>query len=460
MNKLVYLFELDSVRKYENTRGKGVLYTPGVKGLYTEIVKKGNSVAISMNQLTDSQLIREALGDDEAFSCLMKLFGAGVLRLSLYGNIRTASQYVQQSVEKCLRSKKDRFVFSNMPIRSRDKVRLEEVRDALRFSDLSVLKERVERASDEEQSEMKLVYRFVDLILQLSVCETGNITPKQGEKRSFLQFLSQILEELSVPDTFDGEFSQRLENAISIIHRRGAAMEEEIRICKDPEECPNPENRSDWRNKEKDLASDERLANEIIDLCYNYVVEDSINGVTKHYGGENSFRADLLSRVRQYCMSEKEEKCSAVSRGRWHTLVRFATYKEREKKCAFRYEPSVVYEKDANKEKWLWKGFLLWNNFTSFLLALSYTAIFVLVNLALSFLEGFSPLSWENLLLVALGNVVLFGILGAIIDLGLKLLNRGKEVPDILDSIVDTVIHTVDFWRAWGGKDDSYSVHR
>ena len=54
MNKLVYLFELDSVRKYENTRGKGVLYTPGVKGLYTEIVKKGNSVAISMNQLTDS----------------------------------------------------------------------------------------------------------------------------------------------------------------------------------------------------------------------------------------------------------------------------------------------------------------------------------------------------------------------------------------------------------------------
>lgn len=477
MNKLVYLFELDSVRIYKNPHQSGILYTPGVKGLYTEIVKKGNSVALSMNQLTDSQLIREALTDDEAFSYLLQLFETGALRVSLYGKIRTASQYVQQSVQKCLdkleeeekrlkshpeetppKPEKDRFVFSNMPIHARDKGQLETVRDALSFSDLSFLQEKVKSASDEERTEMKMVYRFVAMILQLSVCETGNIPPKAGERRTFRQFLARILEEISVPNTFDEAFSRRVAGAIDVIKSRGEDLEERIRTCKDPDNRPDPDNRSEWRNQEENLSPEEKLANDVIDLSYNYTVEDSINGAAKHYDDETvPFRTDLLSRVEKYCSDVQEESFGVVSRGRWRAMVRLATYKAKKKK---RYEPSGVYEANAAKEKRMWKCFLLCNTLTSFGMAFFYGMIFVAVNCGLSLLEGFSPLTWDNLLLVASGNVVLFGILGALIDLGLKALNGGKEIPDILDSIVDVIIHALDFGRAWGGKDDSYSVHR
>lgn len=49
MRRFVYLFELDSVRnsKKEIQRGQ--------QALFEEIVKKGNTVVLSFNQLTDSE---------------------------------------------------------------------------------------------------------------------------------------------------------------------------------------------------------------------------------------------------------------------------------------------------------------------------------------------------------------------------------------------------------------------
>lgn len=76
MNRLIYLFELDSVRKYPNVKN-GVAFTPGIKALFREIIAYGNSVAITMNQLTDSQLIKEAIEDDLAYSSLLQLFECG-----------------------------------------------------------------------------------------------------------------------------------------------------------------------------------------------------------------------------------------------------------------------------------------------------------------------------------------------------------------------------------------------
>ena len=131
MDRLVYLFELDSVKKYEGCARGGMLYTPAVSALFHEIVKRGNSVAITMNQLTDSQLIREALSDDTAYHCLLDLFELGALRVSLYDRIRTASQYIQNAVSKCLDGDSDRFIFSNLPVRNNDHALLVEIRDAL-----------------------------------------------------------------------------------------------------------------------------------------------------------------------------------------------------------------------------------------------------------------------------------------------------------------------------------------
>lgn len=57
MKRLVYLYELDSVR---NSKKEIVL---GQQALFEEIVKKGNTVVLSYNQLTDS----------EAFYMLLKI---------------------------------------------------------------------------------------------------------------------------------------------------------------------------------------------------------------------------------------------------------------------------------------------------------------------------------------------------------------------------------------------------
>ena len=55
MNKLVYLYELDSTRisPWEIDRGR--------KALYEEIVMRGNRVVLTFQQLTDSKIFLELL---------------------------------------------------------------------------------------------------------------------------------------------------------------------------------------------------------------------------------------------------------------------------------------------------------------------------------------------------------------------------------------------------------------
>lgn len=57
MNKLVYLYELDSTRisPWEIDRGR--------KALYEEIVMRGNRVVLTFQQLTDSKIFLELLKD-------------------------------------------------------------------------------------------------------------------------------------------------------------------------------------------------------------------------------------------------------------------------------------------------------------------------------------------------------------------------------------------------------------
>ena len=102
MNRIVYLFELDSVRKFDLKDNNTIYETDGVGAMFQEIIKNGNTVAISMNQLADSLFFAQAVCNDFTYPILCKLFECGALRVSLYGNIRTASQYIQNAIQKCL----------------------------------------------------------------------------------------------------------------------------------------------------------------------------------------------------------------------------------------------------------------------------------------------------------------------------------------------------------------------
>ena len=99
MNKLVYLYELDSTRisPWEIDRGR--------KALYEEIVMRGNRVVLTFQQLTDSKIFLELLKDKKDFEIITSLFENGALRLSEYCDPHTgkricsASQYLQNALE-------------------------------------------------------------------------------------------------------------------------------------------------------------------------------------------------------------------------------------------------------------------------------------------------------------------------------------------------------------------------
>ena len=74
MRRFVYLFELDSVRnsKKEIQRGQ--------QALFEEIVKKGNTVVLSFNQLTDSEAFLCAIRDEKAYEQMVQLFALGAIK--------------------------------------------------------------------------------------------------------------------------------------------------------------------------------------------------------------------------------------------------------------------------------------------------------------------------------------------------------------------------------------------
>ena len=106
----VYLFELDSVRnsKKEIQRGQ--------QALFEEIVKKGNTVVLSFNQLTDSEAFLCAIRDEKAYEQMVQLFALGAIKISRYGDVRTPSQYIQNAIDKCNDSSKEEFLFSGLPV--------------------------------------------------------------------------------------------------------------------------------------------------------------------------------------------------------------------------------------------------------------------------------------------------------------------------------------------------------
>ncbi|MDD3403512.1 MAG: hypothetical protein PHQ72_09180 [Hespellia sp.] len=126
----VYLFELDSVRNFHSE------IMIGQNALYEEIVKNGNTVVLSMNQLTDSRSFLSLLHEEKSFESIIKLFKMGAMKVSLYGNKRTASQYIQEAIQKRVEVESDAFIFSGLPVRCNDSEILHMIRHALQYSDL------------------------------------------------------------------------------------------------------------------------------------------------------------------------------------------------------------------------------------------------------------------------------------------------------------------------------------
>ena len=106
MSKYVYLFELDSVRKTDEE------IIAGQAALYDEIVTNGNIVVLTYNQMVDSRGFFSLLKNGEYKEALLKLFDSGVIKISQYGDIRTVSQYLMDSIED-----DKQFIYSALPLK-------------------------------------------------------------------------------------------------------------------------------------------------------------------------------------------------------------------------------------------------------------------------------------------------------------------------------------------------------
>ena len=464
MNRLVYLCELDSVRDGGAETGKGVLRGDAFKAIYREIVKNGNSVVVTMNQLTDSKFFAQVFNDEFAYDCVLSLFEKGALRVSIYkeknSNIRTASQYIQNALTD-FKDAGSRFVFSNFPIKGEDSIDFKEiVLNALKYSDLSELKEMFEQnkeTDNEYAARIEIIIRFINIVLKLSVCETANIPPKdeksvdnaqpqQEDKTfSFAKFMEEIfsiLREMKSDEecaAFYKEHREDIDRACDELGRRAMDMPGRKDISK----------RSAWLYQDN-VKLYSGLTEEIVHICYNYIVEDSVKGVCEHFGND-SIKEDFYLKLSDYYERTKnatDSRAKKISKRKWKMLIRFAEYREG-RAIVYDGKYSEVFVKD----RLMWKGFMLAKSTVAFFWALIYAGVFVCVELINNFLEDTFSLIMPNEIVSALLNVLMFGILGSIIGIVCRLINKNRDVPDILDILIDIAVLFYDLTAVLiGGK--------
>lgn len=461
MNRLVYLWELDSVRNKGADKTADPVMSDVFKALRYELVKCGNSVAVTMNQLTDSSFFAQVFNDEYAYNSILRLFELGALRVSIFRdkttNVRTASQYVQNSLDS-FKGKENSFVFSNFPIMGTDTPEFKEtVTNALKYSDLSELRELSEekKSTDKELARrIDTIIKFVNIILTLSVSETANVPPKcdgeisgnaeQNTQHSFLIFMRAILAALSEMKSAP-ECAELYKAHSADIDKAASELTERMRKLNGRADVHK---RSAWLFEDKKQIFS-GLTEELIHVCYNYTVEDSINGVCANFD-KDSIAADLYYRISDYYEraakqnTESSKKLKEWSkRRRWRELVRFAEYREH---TALEY--GGKYRDASITDGIKWRGFMFSKCLLALALAGIYGLIFFGVELFTNQLEATFSITLPHRYLSVLVNVIMFGILGSfisfVINLISKMANKNHDVPDFFENTIDSIVHLRD----------------
>lgn len=419
MSKLVYLFELDSANKEADTSA--------VASLFHEIVDNGNCVAISMNQLTDSAFFAKAIDDDFVYPLVMRLFETGAIKVSLYGNIRTASQYVQSVIERNISGTGDHFVFSNLPVNCTETGQLEIIRDALKYSDVSRINEMVHHSPNLTPDDLERIKRFVRMVLKLSTINNGSIPAKNPAGRTFEFFLNTAMSLLRTATFSAKGLDSEINTALSSLDRRSQDI------------ITGRSNRSNWLSAGGAEVDFHPIAVEIINLCYNYTIEDSIDGACKHYDDSNfdeTFLADLKRRLQENHKKKYKTSRKSITKQRWKMLARFAEYGVTQTidRCG-------VYENDVPKQKSLWKKLSIKRAVGSLGWALFYSVLFFGVEWSTGWAEDAFAISLQNAFIAAMLNIFIFSLVGLVLGFILKKMNKNHEVPDIFECIKEM------FWR-------------
>jgi hypothetical protein len=210
--------------------------------------------------------------------------------------------------------------------------------------------------------------------------------------------------------------------------------------------------RSNWI---KQLTADEReddissFAVEIVNMCYNYAVQDTISGVSKQYDDDNfaeTFRFDFIRRVNNYWLHLEKGKFITgyydSSKGQrsifikeWKNAVTVAS------SSSERGTVETVLPDDISAEKRSWYIYLL----KKFGISLGYTAAYALAYCLVGFLI--------NLIIVALGAptvglIVANLIAGIVLVVGSVVLPTYTVIPAVWDSALGVVRNAKNLFNA------------
>lgn len=442
MNKYIYLFELDSVcsslQQIQHGQNK----------LFEETLINGNFVVLSYNQLTDSKAFLAAVYNDVSYYYIVELFKIGVIKVTPYNDIRTASQYIQQCIDRCLSDDEDIFLFSGVPVYSNDDNRtlLKKINRALKYSDIGILEE--ELKSNPNDAALEFIIRYIRLILILSV---ENLAKLELTKRPF-QTLSNLLKiisnhyhvhSLSHHMNF-GIHYDLLKLALDIL----STIENEILSF-----SQGINNRSVWIKVLNNLSNQpsneaSKLCEIIINLAYNYTIQENIDKASKKYLtiGDDVFFQDFEKRMNKNWFSHLNGDYSGyqsdkaditiydqVTIPEWSTANRILS-----KVHTYKTINSDINNTHINRFLWrkkLYRYFLM-----TFLTTAAYIGVFVLTEQVVDLLKEFLSQYYETLfdkisntkyisqIINVIVSTVIFGLFGSY-------LAKIFRLPDILEGI-------------------------
>lgn len=324
MSKNVFLFELDSVRMTDEEIIKAQ------KTMYDEIVANGNTVVLTYNQVVDSRGFFCLLNNKEYYDSIIRLFELGRIKISQFGDTRTLTQYLLNTLED-----EKQFIYSAFPIKNNQKRLMALMKRSLTYTDLCEINEYRENGSrsveelkdlfielnavqitdsngnqktelTEQESKLDIntmrliienLYWMLSAVMRLSSMHSIYLSPRDRAEYKDLLLCSFLRAAVTIPRTDELWLS-----SIEIIKQLPAFREESV-------------NRSVYLREIKDAYKSTdcspvpfQYAEAIINLCYNYTCEASICNTSKHYNtdeiiGSNqidentSFYRDFLSRL-------------------------------------------------------------------------------------------------------------------------------------------------------------------
>lgn len=307
--KYVYLFELDSVRKTDDEIIEGQV------ALYNELVRNGNVVVLTYNQLVDSRGFFSLLSNPEYYENLVALFKKGAIRISQYGENRTITQYLMNKIDD------DKyFVYSALPLKYSQKRLTALVKRSLMYSDLSEIHSYLSGKRSSEELKDLFVEVGSEMGTTLSLQEMNAVLENLYWILSIILRLS-FIHDIYIPPRNTAEYSHLkmrdyLDNVIQFEMTDDQFWKEAVEIVRGLN-CFGSNDRSIYLEEIKEKSTKDvshnirsyQYAEIIVSLCYNYSCEISICNISKHYNvteldSDNlemtTFKADFFSRFKQY----------------------------------------------------------------------------------------------------------------------------------------------------------------